>query len=232
MAQYYAPGGALSSGAFRLEGEEARHLLRVARARAGDRIELFDGKGRRVLARLEKTEGGVAEGVVLSELPVPGPRRELHLYMALIARQRFEDALEKATELGAARIVPLEAERGEIRLGEAREGAKLERWRDIVLSAAKQCGRARLPEIGAPLPLAEALAEGPGLFASTAAAPTAAEAAAGLQGPLRVAIGPEGGWSPEELRLASELGWKPFSMGPLTLRAETAAMAACALLLL
>jgi 16S rRNA (uracil1498-N3)-methyltransferase len=233
MPQHYLPQGP-SGGRFRLEGDEARHLAKAVRAREGDELRLFDGAGRRWVGRIERVRAAAVEGAVLAELPETPPARELHLYLAMVQRQRFEDALEKCVELGVASVRPVFAERGEVRLKGGRAEEKLGRWRELALAACKQSGRARLPELRAPVPFLEALRDGPGLMGWVGEkSRTLLEAAEALPpGPLRLYIGPEGGFTPAEAGAGLGAGLVHCSLGPNVLRVETAAVAAVSLLLL
>jgi 16S rRNA (uracil1498-N3)-methyltransferase len=159
----------------------------------------------------------------------------VHLLMAVFKFDHMEWGIEKATELGAARITPVLARRTEKHLALA-AAKRVERWRRIVLEAAKQSRRTDVPVVDDPvalkLALAQVTAETKLLFAETEQENTLRAALVGAQSleeqTVALAIGPEGGWTPEEMTLFSESGWKHVTLGPRILRAETAAIAGLA----
>jgi len=215
------------NGAAKIEGEGAHHLTRVLRVEAGQKYEITDTH-RVWLAEVQTARKSVVEFEVLEELQAGSQLPEATLYLALVKFERFEWAVEKATELGVARIVPVEASRSERGLG---EGAKkrVERWRRIAREASEQSRRLNAPEIDNPvrfekmLPCDSAqrlwLDERPGAPAMLKTLPP---------GPAALAIGPEGGWSDAERESFRESGWTAASLGPAILRAETAVCAALA----
>jgi 16S rRNA (uracil1498-N3)-methyltransferase len=212
--------------------EEARHHLRdVLRLAPGEAVELFDGRGAAWEARIEPGFEGLALGPRRSAAPRGTP---LHLLFALAKGEKNELVIQKATELGAARLVPFAAERSVVRLDEGRGEARAVRWRRIAAEASRQCGRADLPEVAAPASLAAALAGVPEgfrlvVFHGDGGAPLGS---LGLEGAAGVAavVGPEGGLDEGELSACRAAGALVAGLGPRTLRAETAAIAAVALL--
>ena len=205
-----------------ITGDEFHHAARVARVRAGERVELFDGAG--------NAAGGVVGEIgrdsMLVHLDQAVPSREspleLTLAMAIIQLERFELVLQKATELGARAIIPLVADRGEVR--PERYRGKSERWEKIVLEAVKQSGRSVIPAIETPMPPDDVIARGGEIFFCDADEPRS-EPPASLRR-VTVCVGPEGGWSEREMALARNANCRIFRMGPRRLRAETAAIAA------
>ena len=213
-----------------LEGDEARHLTRVLRAKVGDTVSLFDGRGREWPARVaslgrDRVELDTGEPVID---PLPHAAIPLTLAVALPKGDRQKWMVEKLTELGAARLVPLETTRG-VAEATASAQARLER---VVIEACKQCRRNTLMEIAAGRPLDRLLAEVPaggcvviahpgGLPLDAAAVPTAATEIIAL-------VGPEGGFTDEELGVADRAGVIRISLGPHILRVETAAIALAA----
>ena len=212
-----------------LEGDEARHLTRVLRAKVGDTVSLFDGRGREWPARVaslgrDRVELDTTEPTV-DPVPIAIP---LTLAVALPKGDRQKWMVEKLTELGAARLVPLETTRG-VAEATASAQARLER---VVIEACKQCGRNTLMEIAAGHPLKRLLAEVPagacvviahpdGTPLDVAAIPTTATEIIAL-------VGPEGGFTDEELGTADRAGVIRISLGPHILRVETAAIALAA----
>ncbi len=214
------PGARLEPGAeLRLAGAGSRRLRDVLRMRPGDALAVFDGSG----GEWEATVAAVAsEGVTLRvgepREALPDPPVAVTLLCAFPRGQRGDWIVEKATELGVAAITPLESDRAVLQPGAGR----LERWRRIAIEAAEQCGRASLPAFGAePAPGA------PRLLADPGAARTVAEVlATATPAPAAISIyvGPEGGWSPGERDRLVAGGALPVSLGPRTLRVETAAI--------
>ncbi len=219
-----------------LSGESAEHLRRVLRAQPGQRFELSDNRSV-YLAELEGFGRGEARFRILEELPAQEPPLRLALEAALIKFDRFEWLIEKATELGVERIRPVAAARSEKGLEQA-ASKRLERWRRIAREASQQSRRARLPEILVPAPLSVALAEESGcrFFLDEegirtpllGAIPPAS--ARSRSDTVALLVGPEGGWTEQERAAALEAGWTGVTLGPYVLRAETAGMAAVALL--
>jgi 16S rRNA (uracil1498-N3)-methyltransferase len=219
-----------------LRGRDARHLARVLRAEAGRQYEISDG-ARVYLAKISAIEKDRVVFRTIEVLGEPQPTARLTLLAALIKFDRFEWLVEKATELGVTSIVPVHAARSEKGLPAAAE-KRIERWRRIAHQSSQQARRASPPEIPAPLPLAKALAapfthryfldEKPGARPLIAALPAPAARRTGDS--VALLTGPEGGWTEPERTSALAAGWTPVSLGPMILRAETAAIAAAALL--
>jgi 16S rRNA (uracil1498-N3)-methyltransferase len=212
------------NGHAQIEGEDARHLTRVLRVEAGQRYEISDNRNV-YLAEIEMARKEHVVFRTLEKLPVQETGARLILCAALIKFDHFEWMIEKATELGAAEIVPVQTARGEHGLERA-AAKRIDRWRRIALEASQQSRRAFLPEIVEPVTLPRALAIEASrrmVFDEASTAPLRAGPAAES---IALLIGPEGGWTEEER--ASFAGWEPVSLGPLVLRAETAAIAALA----
>ena len=218
-----------------LAGDQALHLARVLRAQPG---QIFDVVANGFLRRatvvnVTESEVTFALGEELeTEAALP-----VHLLLAIIKFDHYEWGLEKLTELGAARITPVIARRTEKHLAHA-AAKRVERWRRIALEAAKQSRRSDLPQVDDPLQLKQALTQVSApvklLLAETEQENSLAAALKNATGEIALAIGPEGGWTAEEMTLFSESGWQHITLGPRILRAETAAIAAlsvCAALL-
>ena len=210
------------------------HLRDVARVKVGDRIECVDGAGRRYEGTVRRSSPDELTVDVERTAEEAPQRLQIVLAQALIKPERFEWLIEKATELGIARVLPMVTERTTVRhtVGEAR----LERWRRIIASAAAQCGRATLPVLEPPARferILEAHAGRPLLLPTLG--PDALPLADGLSGLARssdllVLIGPEGDFTAREVSLARQGGARIVRLGPLTLRSETAAVAVLAIL--
>jgi 16S rRNA (uracil1498-N3)-methyltransferase len=214
-----------------MEGEAAHHLGRVLRAEAGQLYELSDGRHAR-LARVENVKRDRIEFALLEELPAHEPNLETTLLLAVVKFDAFEWALEKATELGVGKIVPLAAARSEKALLAAAP-KRAERWKKILLEASQQSRRVRVPEL-APLIKPEqaflSLADGLCVFLSERAdAPPLRSVLAGqMAAKASLGIGPEGGWTEEEFEAARDAQFREASLGQLILRTETAVIAALA----
>ncbi|NQU25902.1 MAG: 16S rRNA (uracil(1498)-N(3))-methyltransferase [Candidatus Nealsonbacteria bacterium] len=210
-----------------LDGAEAHHLIHVMRARPGTEIVLFDGSGAEFPARVERLGRAEVELSVLGrdeidrELP-----RAVTLAVALPKGDRQRWLVEKATELGVARLVPLRTTRSVAQPVQQAIG----RLRRAAIEASKQCGRNRLLEIAEPQAwpdfLADTAAEPCRLLAHPAedAAKSHPLRAAHSTDPVLLAVGPEGGFTDEEVALGTVAGWQPVDLGPRILRTETAAI--------
>ncbi len=224
-----------------LDTDEARHLKTVLRVDAGAVLNLTDGQGYRYTGTLLAGPGKRVSVEILScsHDESEGLRPRLVLAVAVVKAKRFEWAVEKACELGAHAIVPLQTEYGVI---QPRSG-KQKRWQTILASAVKQCGRSLIPELGEAMTLAALLesAQGPVWYGAApgvererqktglSTSPETGKRGAVPQ-ELVVCIGPEGGWSAAELDMLAAAGAEPLYLGPHVLRTETAAAAALVVL--
>ncbi len=213
-----------------LTGGHAAHLARVLRARIGQEFEISGGDWVR-LGRITSVSDGRVEFELGEEVPRPATR-PIVLLLSIFKFDRMEWAIEKATELGVARLLPVAARRSDARLVAAAQ-KRVERWRRIALQAAQQSRQARPPEIAAPQPIAEALREDFPVrivLAETERGVTLKQALENLasRGEIALALGPEGGWTEEELAAFEKHGWQAASLGANILREETAAIAALA----
>jgi 16S rRNA (uracil1498-N3)-methyltransferase len=222
----------LSLGAaLELPQAAALHLAKVVRVRSGDALVLFTGDGREFAATVESVRGSRVTAAVGEARSVD---RESPLAITLtqcLARgDRMDLIVQKATELGVARIVPVLSRRSVVRLDAAQAQAKASHWRSIAVNACEQCGRNRLPLIEPPRPLIEHLgapaAAGPRLLLEPEAAASAPGLAVGSA--VEIAIGPEGGFDADEREAFRVSGFAPVRFGPRVLRTETAAIAALA----
>jgi 16S rRNA (uracil1498-N3)-methyltransferase len=214
-----------------LEGPEAHHLLHVMRAQPGDEVVLFDGSGAEFAARVEQTKRSVVELAVLSQKVV---NRELSLAItlgvALPKGDRQKWLVEKLTELGVARLVPLVTHRG---VAQPLEAAR-DRLQRTVIEACKQCERNHLMKIDVPHTVEQFLTgadpQGVRWFAHPGGANLVSEIDR-LQNrecelaAVSIAVGPEGGFTDDELAASTANGWRPIDLGSRILRVETAALA-------
>ncbi|HET7270967.1 MAG TPA: RsmE family RNA methyltransferase [Rubrobacter sp.] len=215
MGSVLEPGGVLE-----LPEGEAHHVVRVLRGRTGDSVEVVDGTGRLFLAELR----GGREAAVLEELTVSGTDVEVTLYQAVPKGGRMDLVVEKATEVGATTIVPLLAERGVV---SPREG-KVGRWRRVAEAAARQALRLHVPHVGEPVAFEEAVMKVAETGVLLHNAPDLQPVETVVASPASLFVGPEGGWSEAELRLAEEAGVAFGGLGPYRLRSETAGIIAVA----
>jgi 16S rRNA (uracil1498-N3)-methyltransferase len=222
----------VQSGRARITGPDAHHLTRVLRVEPGQQFEISDNHSV-YLAEVESARKDLVLFSIREKVPSAEPVVSTTLLASLIRFEPFEWMLEKATELGVARVVPVQAERSERGLEQA-AGKRIARWNRIVREASEQSRRDRLPEIDAPVLLAGALkteaayryvleeAEAPPLLPVL---PPHRE----LGGSIALLVGPEGGWTDQEREQIARAGWCAVSLGAQILRAETAAIAALAI---
>jgi len=213
-----------------LQGEQAGHLSRVLRAQPG---QVFDVVANGFLHRAEIISSDEREVVFkLHEELEADAALPVHLLMAVFKFDHMEWGIEKATELGVARITPVVARRTEKHLAQA-AAKRVERWRRIVREAAQQSRRSDVPEMDEPVALKVALAmveaDEKLLLAETEQENSLMAALRDGVKSVGLAVGPEGGWTAEEMALFSESGWKHVTLGPRILRAETAAIAGLAI---
>jgi 16S rRNA (uracil1498-N3)-methyltransferase len=241
VRRFFVPPDVLGGREVALPRELSRRLATVLRLKRGDRVLLADGLGRDYEVELTAVSARSAQAAVVGErTSPPEPALELVLYQSLVRPQRFELVLEKGTELGVSRFVPLVSGRARVKTpGQSGEGGsqRAERWRRIVTEAAEQCGRGRVPVVDPPAAFAEAVRTAPGLRLL----PWEGERSRGLRSYLRglqlipeavsLFIGPEGGFAEEEAALAREAGCVAVSLGPRVLRSETAGIVAAALVM-
>ena len=218
-------------GAAELRGDEARHLTRVLRVAPGQRFEISDNH-QAYLAEITEARGERVVLRVVEALPPVVSPVCITLCASLVKFDRFEWIVEKATELGVGRILPVEASRSEKGLFDASRKRR-ERWVRIARESSQQARRVRLPEILDAVRFERCLQEPAAhryFLDETLAPPLLSQIPAEGSDSAAVLIGPEGGWTDAERQLAVAAAWQPVSLGPLVLRAETAACAALAIL--
>ena len=221
---------AVDDGSVVLRGDEAKHLSRVLRVEPGQVYELSDNR-QKYLGKVTAVDKDAVHFEIIETLPAERDTPTIHLYVAIIKFEHFEWGIEKATELGVDRIVPVQAARTEHGLDKA-VAKRMERWHRIVIESSQQSRRTFLPELGEPMRFRDVVAQAAGMriiLDENREGQKLAEL--GKAGdPISLLIGPEGGWTDEERTLASSAGWKAASLGPRILRAETAWLAALAIL--
>ncbi len=207
-----------------IKDEQLIHQWRdVFRYNVGSEVILFDGGGMEYDAVIEKMNNREAELRLVSERKGITSGKRITLYQSLIKKDKMEWVVEKATELGVSKIVPIVSERSE------KKSLNLERVRKIAIEASEQCGRANVPEMWKVVSLEEALknCNNVVVFDPSGATPPSAPFFTKDRGETQIFIGPEGGWTEKELELFKQEGAQVLSLGPLTLRAETAVVVAC-----
>lgn len=232
IPRFYCPIPLTADSRVDLPNAPAHHAVRVLRLSVGDAVILFNGQGgeaHAVIEQLDRTR------VTVLVQALHAVERESSLAVTLIqalsGTDKMDLVIQKAVELGVARILPVVTERSVVRLSAERAGKRLEHWQGVVIAACEQCGRNRLPDVAAPVPLRERLAEtqrlperwillpGVGRSLRTLARP---------QGELALLVGAEGGFTPAEQKLVLAQGFMPIQLGPRVLRTETAGLAALA----
>ena len=218
-----------------LPEDATAHLVRVLRLREGDACVLFNGDGHDYDARLvslgkRETLAEIGDTrAVENESPL-----RIVLLQGIARGEKMDLILQKATELGVAAIIPVNAERTEVKLDAARAEKRVAHWNNVVTSACGQSGRARVPQVSAPARLVQALAGLHGDGLRLVLDPAGEHRLADLPRPASarawIAIGPEGGWSPADRGLLHAAGFSGLRLGPRVLRTETAGLAAIAAL--
>lgn len=225
---------------FFLPADEAHHLTRVLRARAGGEIAVFDGRGGEYRARIESAARDRVLLRTLEPLPVPAPPRvAVTLVQAVLKGRSMDDVVRDATMMGVASIVPVLTEHTDVKPAVVMRAGTVERWERIALASVKQCRRATVPTIAAPRTFSDALSTlsapmklffvEPSLDVATRSVRDALGGA--IPERMEVLIGPEGGWSPSEATATVAAGCIPVSLGMLTIRAEAMPLAALAAIL-
>ena len=228
--------GALINGAeVELDGDRARYLGKVLRARVGDRVTVFNGEGPEWPATIIRI-GKNAVVLGLGECNEAGTESSLkiHLVQGISRGERMDVVIQKATELGVKRITPVLTEYGVVKLDAERAEKRRNHWQKIANSACEQSGRTRLPLIDTPLPLKNWFGDKPAAVdAEVILVPGAAKPLVNIAAPqtkVCVLIGPEGGFSDTEIGDANAAGFTAVSLGPRVLRTESAAIATLAVL--
>ncbi|MEA2174954.1 MAG: rRNA (uracil1498-N3)-methyltransferase [Blastocatellia bacterium] len=248
--RFYAPPEAFAQGgkSVTLAGEEARHLRDVLRLKPGDEVFVFDGEGLEYRCVVEDARRDGALLQVIGEVSPASQESPLDLTLAtaLLKGEKFDLVVQKATELGVARIVPVMTKLADVRFKDEGEGNKrTSRWQRIALEAAKQSGRARVPEINQPLAFNKLISEDAPASLETVRLLFSEREGAGLSDIIKgwsniprsnipksatALVGSEGGWTDEELAAARDAGWTIITLGGRIMRAETAAITITALL--
>ncbi len=238
MSQVFVASASWINSSFFIEGSEAHHLVHVIRKKIGDEIEIFDGQGRQVLGKLTLVQPNPlrVEGKVIRELPVSPKKIRLHLYQGLPRGSKFDLVLEKATELGVDAVIPFLSKKNIIKLTPAQSEPKVKRWNAVVKAAAKQSGRPDLPTVEFPRNLLEwsdRFKAGPTFVLwekEKSATLETVLVSKPNQATVSIIIGPESGFTEDEIAALVRLGVKPVGLGTRILRTETAGLAVLSIL--
>ena len=237
MRRFYIEPDQINGQTAEITGTEARHLKTVLRMQPGDLLELVDGSGYAYECRIQSINEDQIQVEVLGRNPAAAESPlELCIALGFLKDKKMDLLVRHLTELGISRFIPLWTARAVARPPEKRIASRMERWQSIAKEAVKQSQRGRMPEIVRPLSFNEALEIGSQsdkrlLFweQADAALPPKATMKQSASS-VFVLLGPEGGFTEKEARTAVDKGFSPLSMGPRILRAETAAITACALI--
>lgn len=227
LPRVYYPHPLKPGALITLDEQSSRHLLTVLRLKTGEPLQLFNGEGGAYCAHLQESQkkrAVIAVGEFIA-VECESPLR-IHLGQAISRGERMDYTVQKSVELGVNRITPLLTARAQ------RAGNRVSHWQKIAVSASEQCGRCRVPAVENPQSLTEFFAQAEGLrfICSLFNTPQILPEFAGPVTQITLLVGPEGGFSPEEIQQAQQAGFYPFSLGPRVLRTETAALVALTLL--
>jgi 16S rRNA (uracil1498-N3)-methyltransferase len=231
MRRFFAEPDRCQGSHVELDERESQHLAQVLRAREGEKVTVLDGAGgvyECAVTKLAKKRVTVAIESKNRVAPLP---YELILFQAIPKGKIMDWIIQKATELGAKKIVPIETERTVVEVTKESAAAKTDKWRAIAIESIKQCGSPYLPQIDEPIPFPKALATRGNTFGFVASLhPGAREfSEVELKSPCQIWIGPEGDLTPSEVEQLVASGVQPITLGPLVLRCDTAAVATLAL---
>lgn len=242
MHRFYVSSPAPCGDTLQLAGREVHHAVQVLRLRVDERVLVLDGAGQELSCAVRSSDRHSLSLAVLERKSVPAPPCSITLLQAIPKGKIIEGIIQKATELGVSRIVPLLSERVVTQLDSDDAEAKAEKWQAVAIEAIKQCGNAWLPRVEAPVALPAFLQRGEKTELSLVAClengsrPTrdCFQEFSGrhLRPPRSVAvwIGPEGDFSASEYHAIKSSGAQPITFGPLVLRVETAAICALAMI--
>ena len=230
--RFHAPPDSFKHGAITLSGDQARHLREVLRLKPGDEVYVFDGLGHEFRCTVSNSRRDSSELRIEAEVQPAKPESQLQLNLcvALLKGEKFDLVVQKATELGVSKVTPLMTRYADVHLRDAADASKrVARWQRIAMEAAKQSGRAFVPEITLPVAFDEALAiEGLGVMFSERGGVAFESLPATTS--ITALVGSEGGWTDEEIEAARARNFHIVTLGGRVLRAETAAIAVTVLM--
>jgi 16S rRNA (uracil1498-N3)-methyltransferase len=244
LTRVFVEGELQSGSVVELPRETGAHLAKVLRARSGDEVVLFNGDGREFTGAVEKVQGSRVSASIGAARSIDRESPfQLTLVQCVPRGDRMDFIVQKATELGVVHIIPVLSQRSVVRLDQAQAASKQVHWRAVAVSACEQCGRNRLPSVAAPQPLLNYLGalaqanEGLRLVLEPERARRTEHRAQPIDiaspqpvSHAEIAIGPEGGFAPDELEAFDLSAFSRVSLGPRVLRTETAAIAAIVVL--
>jgi 16S rRNA (uracil1498-N3)-methyltransferase len=236
MHRFYIAPEDWRSDALNLSGPEAHHGRNVLRLEPGDKVVVFDGRGRELTAEIVSTDASHIQLRKLHEARTPRLRCRITLGQAIPKGKNMDLIVQKAVEIGAAEIAPIISDRTVVRLDDESAAAKHTKWQAVAIEAAKQCGQNWLPQVHAPCSLAQFFQEhrrfdlqligslqADAVHLKKILAEYAAEHGDRPASVLML-VGPEGDFTPAELSLARSHGCRPITLGPIVLRVETASI--------
>jgi 16S rRNA (uracil1498-N3)-methyltransferase len=231
MRRFFAEPERCQGSEIELDERESQHLAQVLRARVGEKVTVLDGAGgvfEGAISRLSKRHVHIT---VESKKRVPPLPYELTLFQAIPKGKIMDWIVQKATELGARKIIPIETERTVVEIEHGHAEGKIEKWKAIAIESIKQCGSPYLPKIEEPISFAKALQNRGNDFAIVASLHPGAKEISNIQlkSPCQIWIGPEGDFTAQEVDQLVDRGVHPITLGPLVLRCDTAAVCALAL---
>lgn len=232
MSRFFIPKGSVKGNNIHINGNEAHHILDVMRLKVLDKVVTFDGTGKEYVGFIKDAgKKSLVVEVVETRLPLAKEYSRVTLMQAIPKKDKMDHIVEKATELGVFSIVPVVTKRTIPDWGQSKMRANTERWRKIALEAAKQCGRRDIPEIIEGVDFGSALKQSGdydlALIAALCDGSVSLKAAlAGFKGgAIAVAVGPEGDFTPDEVKMAKEARFKLVSLGSRVLKSDTAGLA-------
>jgi|SRR5450830_40085 len=235
--RFYCPnnlliGNFLPGSNMQLPDNAASHAVRVLRMQAGEKVILFNGDGADYLAELTLvSKNAVAAKIISSQTVDNESPLKITLLQGISSGDRMDFTIQKAVEMGVSQIQAISTQRSVVRLSAERAEKRLEHWKNVIISACEQSGRAFVPEISSPVSLAQWFSKKPMFDLGITLAPSAAQSLKQLAKPagnICLLVGAEGGLTDDEIDLASSQGFKPVTLGKRILRTETAPLAAIA----
>jgi len=233
MRRFYAAPEEFEGTSIKLSTEETRHLRDVLRLSVGDQIQIFDGEGREFIAEIATVAKRETLLTIVDEISAPAPESNLDLTIAasVYKNDKFDLVIQKAVELGVARISPILTFRSESKIDAALN--RTDRWRKIALEATKQCERARIMTVDVPVSFEDflsGLTDGSGDLLMFSEKDGRSIPDLGNPKKITALVGPKGGWEDSEIALAETKGFVPIKLGKRIMKAETAVITFAALL--
>ena len=231
MRRFFAPVSSFESGRIQLDADQTRHLRDVLRLHLGDEVSIFDGEGREYRCSILEIGKKNSVAMIIEETTPSSPESPFEITVAatILNGEKYDFVIQKAVELGVARLIPMNTIRCDVKLKDAEK--RMPRWRRIAMEATKQCGRARLMQIGEPVEFERLVADSKGenvVLFSERDGVDFSSITAGKK--ITALFGPKGGWDDSELEAAARHGINIVTLGGRILKAETASIAITAIL--